>query len=100
MYNGQEVNFSTPQYMHAYISQYDLHNADMTVRETIDFSSKMLGTNNEFGEEPSWASCATGVTYILQLLSYMNELIYKTNPNNVTEEVSLKMFKEFLFRVT
>ncbi|KAM3262085.1 hypothetical protein ACQJBY_052645 [Aegilops geniculata] len=49
MYNGQEVNFSTPQYMHAYISQYDLHNAEMTVRETIDFSSKMLGTNNEFG---------------------------------------------------
>ncbi|XP_044983003.1 ABC transporter G family member 45-like [Hordeum vulgare subsp. vulgare] len=49
MYNGEEVNFSTPQYMHAYISQYDLHNAEMTVRETIDFSSKMLGTNNAFG---------------------------------------------------
>uniref|UniRef100_A0A453RPZ5 ABC transporter domain-containing protein n=1 Tax=Aegilops tauschii subsp. strangulata TaxID=200361 RepID=A0A453RPZ5_AEGTS len=39
---------STPQYLHAYISQYDLHHAEMTVRETIDFSSKMLGTNNEF----------------------------------------------------
>uniref|UniRef100_A0A0D9XAF4 ABC transporter domain-containing protein n=1 Tax=Leersia perrieri TaxID=77586 RepID=A0A0D9XAF4_9ORYZ len=47
-YNGQEVNSSTPQYLHAYISQYDLHHAEMTVRETIDFSSKMLGTNNEF----------------------------------------------------
>ncbi|KAG8048144.1 hypothetical protein GUJ93_ZPchr0008g11702 [Zizania palustris] len=48
LYNGEEVNSSTSQYLHAYISQYDLHHAEMTVRETIDFSSKMLGTNNEF----------------------------------------------------
>ncbi|XP_037427075.1 ABC transporter G family member 45-like isoform X2 [Triticum dicoccoides] len=48
MYNGVEVNSSTPQHLHAYISQYDLHHAEMTVRETIDFASNMLGTNNEF----------------------------------------------------
>ncbi|XP_044361834.1 ABC transporter G family member 45-like [Triticum aestivum] len=47
-YNEEEVNCSTPQHMHAYISQYDLHHAEMTVRETIDFSSNMLGTINEF----------------------------------------------------
>ncbi|KAF8653894.1 hypothetical protein HU200_062030 [Digitaria exilis] len=47
-YNGEEMNASTPQYLRAYVSQYDLHHAEMTVRETIDFSSKMLGTNNEF----------------------------------------------------
>ncbi|KAL6661918.1 hypothetical protein ACP70R_001302 [Stipagrostis hirtigluma subsp. patula] len=48
MYNGEEMNSSTPQYLRAYVSQYDLHHAEMTVRETINFSSKMLGTNNEF----------------------------------------------------
>ncbi|AQK57877.1 ABC transporter G family member 34 [Zea mays] len=50
MYNGEEINYSTPQtqYLRTYVSQYDLHHAEMTVRETIDFSSKMLGTNNEF----------------------------------------------------
>ncbi|CAD6264943.1 unnamed protein product [Miscanthus lutarioriparius] len=48
MYNGEEMNYSTPQYLRAYVSQYDLHHAEMTVRETINFSSKMLGTNNEF----------------------------------------------------
>ncbi|CAD6264947.1 unnamed protein product [Miscanthus lutarioriparius] len=48
MYNGEEMNSSTPQYLCAYVSQYDLHHAEMTVRETINFSSKMLGTNNEF----------------------------------------------------
>ncbi|CAL5000751.1 unnamed protein product [Urochloa decumbens] len=47
-YNGKEMSSSTPQYLRAYVSQYDLHHAEMTVRETIDFSSKMLGTNNEF----------------------------------------------------
>jgi ABC-type multidrug transport system ATPase subunit len=55
MYNGKEVNPSTPLYQRAYISQYDLHHAEMTVRETIDFSSKMLGTNGEFGKAPSHA---------------------------------------------
>ncbi|RLN03411.1 ABC transporter G family member 45 [Panicum miliaceum] len=48
LYNGEEMSSSTPQYLRAYVSQYDLHHAEMTVRETIDFSSKMLGTNNEF----------------------------------------------------
>ncbi|OEL31258.1 ABC transporter G family member 45 [Dichanthelium oligosanthes] len=47
-YNGEEMSSSAPQYLRAYVSQYDLHHAEMTVRETIDFSSKMLGTNNEF----------------------------------------------------
>ncbi|CAO2164993.1 unnamed protein product [Urochloa humidicola] len=47
-YNGEEMSSSTPKYLRAYVSQYDLHHAEMTVRETIDFSSKMLGTNNEF----------------------------------------------------
>lgn len=50
MYNGEEMNHSTPQYLRAYVSQYDLHHAEMTVRETINFSSKMFGTNNEFGK--------------------------------------------------
>jgi ABC-type multidrug transport system ATPase subunit len=57
MYNGEEVNSSTPQNLHAYISQYDLHHAEMTVRETIDFSCNMLGTTNEFGKEPPRVCC-------------------------------------------
>ncbi|TVU04726.1 hypothetical protein EJB05_47857 [Eragrostis curvula] len=48
MYNGEAMNYSTPQYLRAYVSQYDLHHPEMTVRETIDFSSKMLGTSNQF----------------------------------------------------
>ncbi|GJN15549.1 hypothetical protein PR202_gb02470 [Eleusine coracana subsp. coracana] len=47
MYNGQAMTSSTPHYLRAYVSQYDLHHPEMTVRETIDFSSKMLGTSNQ-----------------------------------------------------
>ncbi|GJN28742.1 hypothetical protein PR202_gb16901 [Eleusine coracana subsp. coracana] len=48
-YNGESCT-STPHYLCAYVSQYDLHHAEMTVRETIGFASNMLGANNEFGE--------------------------------------------------
>jgi ABC-type multidrug transport system ATPase subunit len=65
MYNGKEVNSSTPQYLRAYVSQYDLHHAEMTIRETIDFSSKMLGTNNEFGETPSCLWCDIPITNLI-----------------------------------
>nr|CAB3453022.1 unnamed protein product [Digitaria exilis] len=46
-YNGKTIP-STPHYLCSYVSQYDLHHAEMTVREIIDFSSNLLGTNNEF----------------------------------------------------
>ncbi|XP_020250204.1 ABC transporter G family member 45-like isoform X6 [Asparagus officinalis] len=36
------------QHTCVYISQYDLHHAEMTVSETLDFCSHMFGTNNEF----------------------------------------------------
>ena len=48
MYNA-ETSSSTPQYLCAYVSQNDLHHPEMTVRETINFASNMLGANNEFG---------------------------------------------------
>jgi ABC-type multidrug transport system ATPase subunit len=52
MYNGEELNSSTPQYMKAYVDQFDLHHPEMTVRETLNFSSNLLETNNAFGMFP------------------------------------------------
>ncbi|KAJ3692680.1 hypothetical protein LUZ60_011775 [Juncus effusus] len=48
MYNGEKLCSSTPQHMRAYVSQNDLHHAEMTVRETLNFSSHMLETNSAF----------------------------------------------------
>ncbi|KAG2642470.1 hypothetical protein PVAP13_2KG271940 [Panicum virgatum] len=46
-YNGKSRP-STPHYLCSYVSQHDLHHAEMTVREIINFSSNLLGSNNEF----------------------------------------------------
>ncbi|PRQ53695.1 putative molybdate-transporting ATPase [Rosa chinensis] len=42
-YNGYKLNEFVPQKTSAYISQYDLHISEMTVRETLDFSSRCQG---------------------------------------------------------
>jgi len=39
--NGVNGGSNNDPALRAYVSQYDLHHAEMTVRETIDFFSKM-----------------------------------------------------------
>ncbi|CAL9080509.1 ABC transporter G family member 45 [Musa acuminata AAA Group] len=46
-YNGQKMNHYISQRMCAYVSQYDLHHSEMTVKETMEFSRKMLKAGNE-----------------------------------------------------
>ncbi|XP_071725520.1 pleiotropic drug resistance protein 3-like isoform X2 [Rutidosis leptorrhynchoides] len=45
-YNGYKLDEFVPQKTSAYISQTDLHIPEMTVRETLDFSSRCQGTGN------------------------------------------------------
>ncbi|XP_009141643.2 ABC transporter G family member 33 isoform X4 [Brassica rapa] len=45
-YNGHGLNEFVPQKTSAYISQNDLHIAEMTVRETIDFSARCQGVGS------------------------------------------------------
>lgn len=48
-YNDVNLDPSTLQRTSSvYISQHDLHHAEMTVRETLDFSCRLFGTNDEF----------------------------------------------------
>ncbi|XP_038903616.1 pleiotropic drug resistance protein 3-like isoform X2 [Benincasa hispida] len=42
-YNGHKLEEIVPQKICAYISQYDLHIPEMTVRETLDFSARCQG---------------------------------------------------------
>ncbi|KAH6772588.1 pleiotropic drug resistance 9, partial [Perilla frutescens var. hirtella] len=42
-YNGYKLDEFVPQKTSAYISQYDLHTSEMTVRETLDFSARCQG---------------------------------------------------------
>ncbi|KAK4491334.1 hypothetical protein RD792_002070 [Penstemon davidsonii] len=45
-YNGYKLDEFVPQKTSAYISQYDLHTPEMTVRETLDFSAQCQGTGS------------------------------------------------------
>lgn len=45
-YNGYKLKEFVPQKTSAYISQYDMHIPEMTVRETLDFSSRCQGVGS------------------------------------------------------
>ncbi|KAH9733907.1 ABC transporter G family member 37 [Citrus sinensis] len=45
-YNGYKLEEFVPQKTSAYISQNDLHIAEMTVRETVDFSARCQGVGS------------------------------------------------------
>ncbi|RZC90242.1 hypothetical protein C5167_028332 [Papaver somniferum] len=47
-YCGHELSEFIPQRTSAYISQQDLHNEQMTVRETLDFSGRCFGVGPRF----------------------------------------------------
>ncbi|KAK8604814.1 hypothetical protein V6N13_082285 [Hibiscus sabdariffa] len=49
-YNGHGMEEFVPQRTSAYVSQYDLHIREMTVRETLAFSARCQGVGPHYGE--------------------------------------------------
>ncbi|KAM0932126.1 putative ABC transporter, P-loop containing nucleoside triphosphate hydrolase [Dioscorea sansibarensis] len=47
-YNGYRLNEFVPQKTAAYVSQNDVHVAEMTVRETLDFSARCQGVGPKY----------------------------------------------------
>ncbi|XP_028550392.1 ABC transporter G family member 42 isoform X1 [Dendrobium catenatum] len=47
-YNGYELNEFLPQKTAAYISQYDMHTGEMTVKETLSFSERCQGVGDRY----------------------------------------------------
>ncbi|CBI28131.3 hypothetical protein VitviT2T_016593 [Vitis vinifera] len=47
-YNGHNLNEFVPQRTSAYVSQYDWHVAEMTVRETLEFSGRCQGVGFKY----------------------------------------------------
>ncbi|KAF5726223.1 pleiotropic drug resistance protein 1-like isoform X2 [Tripterygium wilfordii] len=48
-YNGHGMKDFVPQRSAAYISQYDLHIPELTVRETLNFSARCQGIGSRYG---------------------------------------------------
>jgi ABC-type multidrug transport system ATPase subunit len=49
-YNGHGLDEFVPQKTAAYISQHDVHDGEMTVKEVLDFSAKSQGVGQRCGE--------------------------------------------------
>lgn len=56
-YNGHSLNEFVPQRTSAYVSQQDWHVAEMTVRETLDFSARCQGVGCKYGIYPGNFDC-------------------------------------------
>ena len=49
-YNGYGLDEFVPQKTAAYISQNDVHDGEMTVKEVLDFSARCQGVGQRYGE--------------------------------------------------
>ena len=49
-YNGHELREFVPQRTSAYVSQQDWHVAEMTVKETLQFSRRCQGVGFKYGK--------------------------------------------------
>lgn len=58
-YNGEGLEEFVPQRISAYISQYDNHIGEMTVRETLAFSARCQGVGHNYGNEMRMHGCLT-----------------------------------------
>uniref|UniRef100_A0A0D9XN10 ABC transporter domain-containing protein n=1 Tax=Leersia perrieri TaxID=77586 RepID=A0A0D9XN10_9ORYZ len=72
-YNGANLSTFVPEKTSAYISQYDLHVPEMTVRETLDFSARFqgVGTRSEIMKEVIRREKVAGITPDLDIDTYM-----------------------------
>lgn len=60
-YNGHGLNEFVPQRTSAYVSQQDWHAAEMTVRETLDFSARCQGVGSKYGKSDIGLSAYIGL---------------------------------------
>ncbi|CAN1217741.1 ABC transporter G family member 33, partial [Linum perenne] len=72
-YNGYKLDEFVPQKTSAYISQYDEHIPEMTVREILDFSARCqgIGTRAEMMEEVSRREKQAGIVPDPDIDTYM-----------------------------
>lgn len=68
-YNGYKLDEFVPQKTSAYISQYDLHMPEMTVRETIDFSARCQGVGSKAGYIP-FVAYTSVIAVIMDIYQY------------------------------
>uniref|UniRef100_A0ACD5U668 Uncharacterized protein n=1 Tax=Avena sativa TaxID=4498 RepID=A0ACD5U668_AVESA len=82
-----------PERTSAYVSQYDLHNAEMTVRETLDFSRRCLGIGARYDmlAELAKRERDAGIKPDPEIDAYMKATAVQGQETNIITDLTLKV---------
>ncbi|KMZ66530.1 ABC transporter G family member [Zostera marina] len=92
-YNGYTMEEFVPQRTAAYVSQYDLHIPEMTVRETIDFSARCqgVGSRDEIMREVIQKEKEAGIVPDQEIDTYMTGISLKGLKMSIQTDYILKI---------
>ncbi|KAL0918032.1 hypothetical protein M5K25_013153 [Dendrobium thyrsiflorum] len=92
-YNGYKLSEFVPQKTAAYISQNDVHAGEMTVYETLDFSSKCqgVGDRNELLSELTRREKAEGILPDPEVDLFMKATSIGGGKNNLQTDYTLRI---------
>ncbi|KAJ7297517.1 hypothetical protein O6H91_Y051600 [Diphasiastrum complanatum] len=92
-YNGHELQEFVPQRTSAYISQTDLHIGEMTVRETLDFSSRCQGAGTRYDilSELSRREKLAGIKPDLDLDAFLKASVVEGQESSIVTDYILKI---------
>ncbi|CAN6183585.1 unnamed protein product [Urochloa humidicola] len=92
-YCGHEFSEFYPERTSAYVSQYDLHNAEMTVRETMDFSRRCLGVGARYDmlAELARRERNAGIKPDPEIDAFMKATAVEGKETNLTTDITLKV---------
>ncbi|KAF8093762.1 hypothetical protein N665_0379s0046 [Sinapis alba] len=92
-YNGHRLDEFVPQKTSAYISQNDLHIAEMTVRETVDFSARCqgVGSRTEIMMEVSKREKEAGIIPDTEVDAYMKAISVEGLERSLQTDYILKI---------
>uniref|UniRef100_A0A0D9VF50 ABC transporter domain-containing protein n=1 Tax=Leersia perrieri TaxID=77586 RepID=A0A0D9VF50_9ORYZ len=91
-YCGHKFSEFCPERTSAYVSQYDLHNAEMTVRETLDFSRRCLGIGSRYDmlAEISRRERNAGIKPDPEIDAFVKATAMQGQESNIITDVILK----------
>eukprot|EP00271_Cylindrocystis_brebissonii_P020897 TRINITY_DN71_c0_g1_i2.p1 TRINITY_DN71_c0_g1~~TRINITY_DN71_c0_g1_i2.p1 ORF type:complete len:1380 (-),score=255.02 TRINITY_DN71_c0_g1_i2:202-4341(-) len=92
-YNNVPFHQFVPQRTSAYIAQNDVHLADMTVRETLDFSNRLQGVGNRAAilKELESREAAQGVAPDRAVKAFMENSVLEGASTTVNTELTLAL---------
>ncbi|KAF0905326.1 hypothetical protein E2562_003922 [Oryza meyeriana var. granulata] len=91
-YCGHTFSEFYPERTSAYVSQHDLHNPEMTVRETLDFSRRCLGSGARYDmlSELTRRERNAGIKPDPEIDALMKATVVEGKQNNIVTDLVLK----------